>query len=53
LSAIEVNVHIVMLEGIPESPDYEWTVRITIFRDSQAGQSLSDDAPFEADQEDL
>jgi hypothetical protein len=52
LSAIEVNVHILMLEGIPESPDYQWTVRITIFR-GQAGQSLSDDTPFEADQEDL
>jgi hypothetical protein len=38
LSAIQVNVHIVLLEELPASPDCELNARITIIRDRPAGE---------------
>jgi hypothetical protein len=40
-----------MLKELPVLADHEVTARITIIRDCQARESLSDNAPFEAGEE--
>jgi hypothetical protein len=50
LSAIEVNVHIVLLGELPASPDCELNARVTIIRDSQAGEIPSHNTAADPEQ---
>ena len=50
MSAIEVNVHIVLLEELPASPDCELNARIVILRDRQAGELASNNTTADPEQ---